>query len=61
MEMDIIKWDMEMAQRCIRRAAREEENRDAPRSMQRKTQTSETDKADYWDEFRREMDDLLKG
>jgi len=61
MEMDIIKWDMEMARRCIRRVSREKENRTALRSLQGDTQTPKTAEADYWDEFRKEIDKFLKG
>jgi hypothetical protein len=61
MEMDVIKWDMEMARRCMRRATQERENRTALGSMQRNAQAPEAAEADYWDEFRKEMDKLLKG
>ena len=64
MKMNSIKWNREMAERCIRRATQSKDAKTADvstknASPERKVYESAGD--DHWEEFRNAMDKLLKG
>jgi len=53
-----IKWDKEMAERCIRRASRYE---DAEAVRSNAARSVPVAQRDHWEDFRKAMDQLLKG
>lgn len=58
MRTNTIKWDKEMAVRCIRRASR---NKDAGAVRSSAMRSAPGAQSDHWEEFRKAMDQLLKG
>lgn len=69
MKMNSIKWNREMAERCFRRASQSKDAKAEYESTEYENmeyasterKASEPAEGDHWDEFRKAMDQLLKG